>query len=194
MITAQQNGDSLCTAHAAGQVRTLSYNGTQPTTHVPTVSVPALHVPVPATFYAQTYLSVLRFITLEPSQQTVRQDDAIHSGRLLHNLTSSAVLLSCQQPPHRLRDKPEENIRHSNWQTSSVPTWHERAFLFFKPSRPSLGPTQPPVQCVPETFLRGIQRPKNQANHSPNLLPRLWINGALHPLRHMPSVVCTWTT
>jgi hypothetical protein len=34
-------------------------------------------------------------------------------------------------------------------------------------SRKSLGPTQPPIQCVPEALSLGVKRPGREADHSP---------------------------
>jgi hypothetical protein len=40
-------------------------------------------------------------------------------------------------------------------------------FLFTTTSRTSLGPTQPPIQCVPGALFLGIKRPGREAAHSP---------------------------
>jgi hypothetical protein len=41
-----------------------------------------------------------------------------------------------------------------------------RIFLYATASRPALGPTQPPIQWVPETLSLGVKRPWREANHS----------------------------
>jgi hypothetical protein len=40
-------------------------------------------------------------------------------------------------------------------------------FLFITASRPTLGPTQPPIQRIPGTLCLGIKRPGREAHHSP---------------------------
>jgi hypothetical protein len=39
-------------------------------------------------------------------------------------------------------------------------------FLFTTASRTALGPTQPPIQCVPGDLCLGVKRPGREANHS----------------------------
>jgi hypothetical protein len=39
-------------------------------------------------------------------------------------------------------------------------------FLFTTASRPTLGPTQPPIQWVPGTLSLGVKRPGREADHS----------------------------
>jgi hypothetical protein len=38
---------------------------------------------------------------------------------------------------------------------------------FFLTSQPALGPTQPPIQWVPEALPLKVKRPGNEADHSP---------------------------
>jgi hypothetical protein len=40
-------------------------------------------------------------------------------------------------------------------------------FLFTTASRPDLGPTQSPIQCVPLALSLGVKRPQSEACHSP---------------------------
>jgi hypothetical protein len=42
-----------------------------------------------------------------------------------------------------------------------------KIFLFSKASRPTLGPTQPPIQWVSGAFSPGVKRPGREADHSP---------------------------
>jgi hypothetical protein len=39
--------------------------------------------------------------------------------------------------------------------------------LFSRLSRPALGPTQPPIQCIPEALSPRVNRPWREADHSP---------------------------
>jgi hypothetical protein len=48
----------------------------------------------------------------------------------------------------------------------------------FRPSRPALGPTQPPVQWY-WVFPGGKVRPGRAADHSPLLVPRSWTSRAI---------------
>jgi hypothetical protein len=40
-------------------------------------------------------------------------------------------------------------------------------FLFTTASRTALGPTQPPIQCVPRSLSLGVKRPGREADQSP---------------------------
>jgi hypothetical protein len=51
-------------------------------------------------------------------------------------------------------------------------------FLFSTSSRPALGPTQLPIQWVPEALSPGVKRPGREADHSPNTsakVKKMWI-------------------
>jgi hypothetical protein len=60
-------------------------------------------------------------------------------------------------------------------------------FLFATASRPVLGPTHSPIQWVPGALSPGVKRPGHEADHSPNLVPKLRMRGAIHPL---PKYIC----
>jgi hypothetical protein len=51
-------------------------------------------------------------------------------------------------------------------------------FLFATASRPALGPTQPPIQWVPEALSLGVKRPGHEADQSPPSSAE--VNNALH--------------
>jgi hypothetical protein len=59
-------------------------------------------------------------------------------------------------------------------------------FLFTTASRTALGPTQPPIQWVPEAFSLGVKRLWREADHSPPSSAEVkeWVELYLHsPIR-----------
>jgi hypothetical protein len=59
-------------------------------------------------------------------------------------------------------------------------------FLLTTASRMSLGPSQPPIQGVPQALSLGVKQPGREANHSPHLMPRSkneWSYTFTHPIR-----------
>jgi hypothetical protein len=58
----------------------------------------------------------------------------------------------------------------------------EENFLCPTASRPTLGPTLPPIQWVPETLSLGIKRPGREAVHSPSSSAEVKNGGAIPPL------------
>jgi hypothetical protein len=54
-------------------------------------------------------------------------------------------------------------------------------FLFTTASRTALGPTQPPIQWVPESLSLGVKRPGGEACHSPPSNSEVNVRGAISP-------------
>jgi hypothetical protein len=63
-----------------------------------------------------------------------------------------------------------------------------RIILFSTSSRPALGPTQPPIQCVPGAVSPGVKRPGRKGYYSPPPSADVKDGGALPPLRN----TCSW--
>jgi hypothetical protein len=59
-----------------------------------------------------------------------------------------------------------------------------RNFLFSTSSRPTLGPTHPPIQWVPGAFSQGVKRPTREADHSTPTSAKVQKFGSIHPLPH----------
>jgi hypothetical protein len=57
----------------------------------------------------------------------------------------------------------------------SIPS-RGKIFLSSTASRPTLGPTQPPIIWVPETISLGVNRPGRKADHSPVCLHGIVFN------------------
>jgi hypothetical protein len=63
-------------------------------------------------------------------------------------------------------------------------------FFFYTASRPALRPTQPPIQWVPVVLSPEVKRPESEADHSPHLVPRSRMCGAIPPpSKCVPGVV-----
>jgi len=73
----------------------------------------------------------------------------------IHLQTWGARILSCTALGYGLDDQ-----RFKSWQGLGI-------FLFTTESRPALGPTQPPIQWVPEDLFLGVKQPGCEADHSP---------------------------
>jgi hypothetical protein len=67
-------------------------------------------------------------------------------------------------------------------------------FLIPTSSRPALGPTQPPIQCVPATLSPGSKQPWREFDHSPpiNRLPRSRKRGSIRPLPYTSNLPFTY--
>jgi hypothetical protein len=71
--------------------------------------------------------------------------------------------------------------QYSGWPRTGRPGFdprqRQRIFLLASASRPTLGPTQPPVQWVPGALSPGVKvRPRRDVDHPPHLAPRLRIS------------------
>jgi hypothetical protein len=60
--------------------------------------------------------------------------------------------------------------------------WGLGIFLLITVSKLALGPTQPPIQWVLEALSLGVKQPGHEADHSPLLVPRSRMCGAVPPL------------
>jgi hypothetical protein len=65
------------------------------------------------------------------------------------------------------------------------PAWQD--FLFSTASRPTLGPTNPPILWVPEAISAGIKRPGREADHLPPSSAEVDDGVAIPPLPRMSS-------
>jgi hypothetical protein len=57
--------------------------------------------------------------------------------------------------------------------------------IFFTSSRPALGSTQPPIQCVRGALSPGVKRPGHEADHSPLAsveVKKIWIYKSYSPI------------
>jgi len=61
-------------------------------------------------------------------------------------------------------------------------------FLFSEASKPAVGPTKSPVQCVLEVFYKGIKGPGREAGYSPPSSGEgksNWSYASIHPYAFM---------
>jgi hypothetical protein len=65
--------------------------------------------------------------------------------------------------------------------------------MFSKPSKPALGPTQPPIQRVPGLLSPGVNGPRREADHTPSStkVKNEWSYTSTPPYAFIP---CTGTT
>jgi hypothetical protein len=62
-----------------------------------------------------------------------------------------------------------------------------KMFFFSIAFRPALGPTQPPIQHVPEVISPGVQQSEREGDHSPPTSAEVKNGGAIPPLPHTSS-------
>jgi hypothetical protein len=89
---------------------------------------------------------------------------------------------------------PGYRSRYSDWVRAGRPRGRSsspgrgKIFLFFTPSRPVPGPTQPPIQCIPRALSSGVKRPGSEADHSPQTIAEVnntWIYTSTPPYAFM---------
>jgi hypothetical protein len=81
-------------------------------------------------------------------------------------------------------NEPRYRSRNSDWLRAGRPKGRSSSpgrfknFLFSTWSRPALGFTQPPIQCVLGALSPGVKRPVREADHSPPTsaeVKQMWI-------------------
>jgi hypothetical protein len=80
---------------------------------------------------------------------------------MFHIYAKQQVKLS-QYPSFRMTIDRTQNMRSGDYNSQKM-----RIFLFITVSRPALGPTQSPIQWVPEALSLGVKWPGREADHSP---------------------------
>jgi hypothetical protein len=60
-------------------------------------------------------------------------------------------------------------------------------FVFSRASRPTLEPTQPPIQSVEGALSPGLKRPRREANGSPSSNTKFENGGVIPPLPYTSS-------
>jgi hypothetical protein len=63
----------------------------------------------------------------------------------------------------------------------------QEIFLYCTASRPALGLTHSPIQCVPGALSPGVKQPRREADHSPPSSAEVKNGGAIPPLPHVFS-------
>jgi hypothetical protein len=58
---------------------------------------------------------------------------------------------------------------------------------YLKLFQPTLEPTQPPIQWVPEALSPGVKRPEREADRPPPSVAEVNKGGVMPPLPHMSS-------
>jgi hypothetical protein len=67
----------------------------------------------------------------------------------------------------------------------SIPS-RDKIFLFYVTSRPAVGPTQPPIQCVPGAVSPGVKRQGREADHSSASSAEVKNGDAIPVVPHIP--------
>jgi hypothetical protein len=88
--------------------------------------------------------------------------------------------------PHRpTRKSRNSSVNIANGWTAGV-RFPVKIFLYSTSSRPALGPTQSPTQCVPEVHSAGVKRSGREADRQPPAeVKKTWICTSTHPYAFM---------
>jgi hypothetical protein len=96
-------------------------------------------------------------------------------------------LIKSIQSPHT-HPIPFRLIQATTWTILGLNPGRGKRFICCptEASRPTLGPIQPPIQCVRGSFRGGGDSAEREANTHLQLLPKLRNSGAISLLHHMP--------
>jgi hypothetical protein len=86
-------------------------------------------------------------------------------------------------PMHRSQDSNELRAGRSGFGSRKG-----KILLIHTAPIPALGPSQPPIQWIPEAISPRVKRPGREAHHSPRPSAEVKNSGAIHPLPHVSSL------
>jgi hypothetical protein len=120
---------------------------------------------------------------ISSSNISLNDRQTILFGMEKHSLGMQYILLSTNEKSEYYAYEPgwlsryRDKLRAGRPRGRSSSPGRVKNFLFSTSSRPALGPTQTPIQCVPR-----VKRPRREADHSPATsaeIKKMWIYTSL---------------